>query len=231
MYVRLTVYYERERIVKEWSVFEMTEKFSKREFVDKYPYIVYTGENDTSSDDLKVKSGSITSDDLANGAVTTGKIADGAVTAGKLADGAIPTASADILGGVKIGDGLSITEAGVLSASGGGDNVLIVNWTRTDATHQTVDHTAAEIVQAIEAGKIVIVKYTDNVVSAIPKPLYCYLSYKMPASEYSPANYAFTGSYTSQSNSKWQINLKTLMVDVNGTTFISGADISTITSA
>lgn len=34
--------------------------------------------------------------------------------------GELPIASADTLGGVKVGDGLSITEAGVLSASGGG---------------------------------------------------------------------------------------------------------------
>ena len=32
----------------------------------------------------------------------------------------LPIASADTLGGVKVGDGLSINEAGVLSASGGG---------------------------------------------------------------------------------------------------------------
>ena len=32
----------------------------------------------------------------------------------------LPTASADTLGGVKVGDGLSISDSGVLSASGGG---------------------------------------------------------------------------------------------------------------
>ena len=34
--------------------------------------------------------------------------------------GELPIASADTLGGIKVGEGLSITEAGVLSASGGG---------------------------------------------------------------------------------------------------------------
>lgn len=36
--------------------------------------------------------------------------------------GELPIASADTLGGIKVGDGLSITEAGVLSASGGGES-------------------------------------------------------------------------------------------------------------
>ena len=35
----------------------------------------------------------------------------------------LPVASASTLGGVKVGDGLSITEAGVLSSSGGGANI------------------------------------------------------------------------------------------------------------
>lgn len=39
--------------------------------------------------------------------------------------GELPIASADTLGGVKVGEGLSITEAGVLSASGGGGGAVV----------------------------------------------------------------------------------------------------------
>ena len=52
---------------------------------------------------------------LCSSAVTTEKIADGAVTGAKLG-----IASADTLGGVKVGDGLSIATDGTLSATGGG---------------------------------------------------------------------------------------------------------------
>ena len=38
----------------------------------------------------------------------------------KQAGGELPVATANTLGGIKVGDGLSITEGGVLSASGGG---------------------------------------------------------------------------------------------------------------
>ena len=52
---------------------------------------------------------------LCSSAVTTEKIADGAVTGAKLG-----IASADTIGGVKVGDGLSIATDGTLSATGGG---------------------------------------------------------------------------------------------------------------
>lgn len=38
----------------------------------------------------------------------------------------LPIASADTLGGVKVGDGLAVTEQGVLSASGGGSGAQVV---------------------------------------------------------------------------------------------------------
>lgn len=89
---------------------------SKDDFVDEYPYIVYTGENDTSSDDLKVKPGSITSDELVDGAVTTGKIADGAVTAAKIAEGVIPSGGSTlIVHGTTSSDTVTLdTKAGVI---------------------------------------------------------------------------------------------------------------------
>ena len=39
----------------------------------------------------------------------------------KQAGGELPVATSETLGGIKVGDGLSITDAGVLSASGGGE--------------------------------------------------------------------------------------------------------------
>lgn len=38
----------------------------------------------------------------------------------------LPPATADTLGGIKVGEGLSITEGGVLSASGGGDGSVTI---------------------------------------------------------------------------------------------------------
>ena len=40
--------------------------------------------------------------------------------------GSLPIASADTLGGIKVGENLSITEGGVLSASGGGGGALFI---------------------------------------------------------------------------------------------------------
>lgn len=60
---------------------------------------------------------------LADSEVTTDKIADGSVTADKLSDElrgqigsySLPTATADRLGGVKVGSGLAVTADGTLS--------------------------------------------------------------------------------------------------------------------
>ena len=64
--------------------------------------------------------------------------------------GSIPVASADTLGGVKVGSGLSITDSGVLSASGGGGGGggLIVH---VDENY-TLDKTWNEITTAAESG-------------------------------------------------------------------------------
>ena len=65
----------------------------------------------------------------------------------------LPTASADTLGGVKVGDGLSITEGGVLSASGGGEGGggLVVH---VDMQTFALDKKYSEIVVAAQVGYI-----------------------------------------------------------------------------
>lgn len=60
-------------------------------FEDMYPYLVYSSEKNATLDESGGGGGSYT----------------------------LPTASADTLGGVKVGSGLAIDSAGVLSASGG----------------------------------------------------------------------------------------------------------------
>ena len=70
--------------------------------------------------------------------------------------GSIPIASADTLGGIKVGENLSITEGGVLSASGGGGGGLVCNATYDAETEvYTLNKTAGEIVEAIGAGNSV----------------------------------------------------------------------------
>lgn len=63
----------------------------------------------------------------------------------------LPTASADTLGGVKVGDGLSITEGGVLSASGGGGGGLVVH---VDMQTLALDKKYSEIVVAAQVGYV-----------------------------------------------------------------------------
>ena len=74
----------------------------------------------------------------------------------------LPTASADTLGGVKVGEGLSISDSGVLSASGGGGgNALICNVDIQSETY-TLDKTAGEIITAFESGALVIFKLSSG---------------------------------------------------------------------
>lgn len=73
---------------------------------------------DGAIDTEKLALGSVTNSILDNGAVTTDKLGNGSVTVAKLANDAIytlPVATADILGGVKVGTGLAIDANGVLS--------------------------------------------------------------------------------------------------------------------
>lgn len=93
----------------------------------------------------------IGTDGIADGAVTSAKIADGAVTAGKLAEGAIPTASASTLGGVKVGDGLSIDNTGVLSADGG-VVTMILQETSTNVFVEPAPLSSIEILNYLQNG-------------------------------------------------------------------------------
>ena len=66
--------------------------------------------------------------------------------------GSIPVASADTLGGIKVGNNLSITDGGVLSASGGGGGGLVVH-----DVEGTLDKTYAEIAAAAEIGVVTLI--------------------------------------------------------------------------
>ena len=66
--------------------------------------------------------------------------------------GSIPVASADTLGGIKVGENLSITEGGVLSASGGGGGLVL----HVDMQTMALDKTYAEIKASVESGCVPI---------------------------------------------------------------------------
>ena len=66
--------------------------------------------------------------------------------------GSLPIASADTLGGIKVGENLSITEGGVLSASGGGGGALVVG---IDENY-TLDKTFAEILAAAQTSAVLL---------------------------------------------------------------------------
>ena len=75
--------------------------------------------------------------------------------------GSIPIASADTLGGIKVGENLSITEGGVLSATGGGGGGDIVIATFSDEDDAIVcDYTVSQLLALLDAGTTVFGKYT-----------------------------------------------------------------------
>lgn len=76
----------------------------------------------------------------------------------------LPPATAETLGGIKVGENLSITEQGVLSASGGSSEPLIVEGTVVDTgdwgfTPKTGQPSFNEAVEAYLAGTPVILRY------------------------------------------------------------------------
>lgn len=91
--------------------------------------------------------------------------ADTAITGN---ESSLPVASADTLGGVKVGSGLSITEEGVLSASGGGGggDVLVVNFEYTEEVEYTngvkADKTFEEVQTAYDNGTPIYGTFVDS---------------------------------------------------------------------
>ena len=80
---------------------------------------------------------------------------------GKSIDYTLPKASADTLGGIKVGSGLSIDSSGVLSASGGG--TFVVHSEYDDVTSAlTLDKTWEEIHDALVDGKIPILAFDSD---------------------------------------------------------------------
>ena len=132
---------------------------SKDEFVDKYPYLVYTGENDMSTDDI-------------SGGGT----------------GELQPATTETLGGVIVGDGLSVTEQGVLSASGGGGSEnLVIHVTAGEDDTLVTDTSYSEIESAIANGKFIYLIDT----SMEPQVYYAYFTSTMSLDSDESA-YAFT---------------------------------------
>lgn len=76
----------------------------------------------------------------------------------------LPVASDEVLGGVKVGENLSITEEGVLSASGGGNAALIVKGTESSGvfTPNEGQPTLQEAFDAIAQGRDVIISDGAN---------------------------------------------------------------------
>ena len=83
----------------------------------------------------------------------------------------LPTASADTLGGVKVGEGLSISDSGVLSASGGGGGAGVFWVTITPNQAETgliFDKTFGEVLAALNNGSYVVCKFDDGTILYMP---------------------------------------------------------------
>lgn len=80
----------------------------KENQVDDRKWIVYTSDDDHNIDDFLIPDYSVTADKLAPNSVTSQKIVDGAITAQKISS--LPTMSATIQGGAKLGSGLEVTD-------------------------------------------------------------------------------------------------------------------------
>ena len=83
--------------------------------------------------------------------------------------GSLSPATADTLGGVKIGSGISVTDDGTSSASGGGGGSSAVVLSLNDATYDgdastyTFSNiTVGDIVNAYKAGANVVVSFADD---------------------------------------------------------------------
>lgn len=81
----------------------------------------------------------------------------------------LPTASADVLGGVKVGSGLAINDDGTLNATSGSDVFVIRGGFTYDATPSNIvnvtdiDRTPQEVIEAINANvPIVFNLYTTE---------------------------------------------------------------------
>ena len=111
---------------------------AKHEFVDDYPYLAYASEVDTVAGSGEGGEG--------GGSYT------------------LPVASADTLGGVKIGSGLAIDNNGVLSSSG--SDVFYVSISGVDQNGKPIlAKKCTELNSAIEAGKKIVLQSTNTVES------------------------------------------------------------------
>lgn len=182
-------------------------------FEDKYPYLTYSDERDTAYEDSPIGT-----DSIADGAVTTSKIANGAVTGDKLADGAIPTASADTLGGVKVGEGLSIDSDGVLSAD---TNQMVVH---IDGGGYTLRETYQEIKNFIDNNGYNVVAVLDSSGCGYEATLYQLI--QAPITTYHES-IEFARCYVYTANNNKYIGVDTLKITPDNTvTIVYGNSIS-----
>lgn len=78
----------------------------------------------------------------------------------------LPIASADTLGGIKVGEGLSIAEDGKLSTSGGGNEPLVVEggWESAGNTFTPSEGQPSfeDVAAAFESGTLVLLHFGDG---------------------------------------------------------------------
>lgn len=65
----------------------------------------------------------------------------------------LPTASADALGGIKVGNNLTITEDGTLSAQTGAEDIIIPYKTFTDYTEEEKTNIASNLLSCVDSNK------------------------------------------------------------------------------
>ena len=103
----------------------------------------------------------------------------------------LPTASASTKGGVKIGSGLTMTGEVLSVTGGGGAGKFTVTFTDTESNgHITADKTLAEIVEAKEAGDIVVGVYTYF---GVPCEVPCVTAFEMQMDDEAVPVAAFAG--------------------------------------
>lgn len=142
----------------------------------------------------------------------------------------LPTASADTLGGVKVGSGLAIDSNGVLSASGGSNGgVNVVTYTETPSGVITCNHTFEEIAQLVSDNKTIIIKYIKQVDEDGD-----ILSYEFYGNfnnwNYSSAFNAFVPLYILQSSPNYSFNFLSIS-HAHNNTIVKQSYISSVTQA
>ena len=138
----------------------------KNQFVDENSYLVYGSEPDTAYDGSGGGSGDL------------------------------PIASADSLGGVKIGGGISVTSDGTISTGGGSSSIYLLD--TANATYDSEEYTYTftdtygDIANALNNGKTILLKWHETTLLS-EYTHYCSLQYFMVNEEFDNNETPFTG--------------------------------------